>query len=64
MGAGRSGSVSTVACCVLRCALHHRGQGHGRHEESDPVWSVQAFLLPAFVYSPDELKRSHAKEPK
>ncbi|WP_232461880.1 hypothetical protein [Burkholderia ubonensis] len=29
-----------------------------------PVWDVQAFLLPDFVYSPDELKQLHAKEPK
>ncbi|KVL39777.1 HNH endonuclease [Burkholderia sp. MSMB1835] len=49
---------------LLLCALHHRGKDHGRHEESDPVWSVQAFLLPGFVYSPDELKQMHAKEPK
>ncbi|RQZ89872.1 hypothetical protein DF053_08480 [Burkholderia cepacia] len=49
---------------LLLCALHHRGKDHGRHEESDPVWSVQAFLLPGFVYSPDELKQLHTKEPK
>ncbi|MPV55838.1 hypothetical protein CFB46_12280 [Burkholderia sp. HI2761] len=49
---------------LLLCALHHRGKDHGRHEESDPVWSVQAFLLPGFVYSPDELKQLHAKESK
>jgi len=43
------------------CELHHRGKNHGRHEESDPVWNVQAFLLPGFIYSPDELKALHAK---
>lgn len=44
------------------CELHHRGKNHGRHEESDPVWNVQAFLIPGFIYSPDELKALH-KEP-
>ncbi|HGY5506986.1 hypothetical protein [Burkholderia territorii] len=36
---------------LLLCALHRRSKGHGRHEESDPVSSVPAFLLPGFVYS-------------
>ena len=41
------------------CELHHRGKNHGRHEETDPVWNVQAFLVPGFIYSPDELKALH-----
>lgn len=49
---------------LLLCALHHRGKDHGRRGESDPVWSVQAFLLPGFVYSPDEFKQLLTKEPK
>jgi len=44
------------------CMLHHRGKNHGRHEESDPVWNVQGFLVEGFVYSPDELKAMHVKE--
>lgn len=41
------------------CELHHRGHGHGRHEESDPIWNVQAYLVKGFIYSPDELRALH-----
>ncbi|WP_223253607.1 hypothetical protein [Chromobacterium amazonense] len=41
------------------CEQHHRAPHHGIHEESYPVYVVQAFLLPDFVYSPDELRAAH-----
>ena len=44
------------------CELHHRGQNHGRQEESDPIWNVQGFLIRGFIYSPDELKAMHLRE--
>lgn len=42
------------------CDLHHRGKFHGVHAESLPLFAVQAFLKPGYVYSPDELKARHA----
>jgi len=54
--------VDSVYNQLPLCELHHRGKGHGRHEESDPVWNVQAFLIPGFVYSPDELKALHQEQ--
>jgi hypothetical protein len=56
--------VDSTCNQLLLCTLRHRGKDHGRHEESDPVRSVQAFLLPGFVYLPDELKQLHTKKPK
>ncbi|MFM0503987.1 hypothetical protein [Paraburkholderia caffeinilytica] len=51
--------VDSVYNQLPLCELHHRGKDHGRHEETDPVWNVQAFLIKGFVYSPDELKALH-----
>jgi hypothetical protein len=41
------------------CEKHHRAGDHGIHSESYPIWNVQAFLKPGFIYSPDELKARH-----